>query len=199
MLPKNKQTLLYYTKLKGNTIKSKKLLDEKLEGLIRSFRESVVEGYKIENEVKKIAKGSIGEFLEATNFVTMSKLRNYALARLTDKSTAPYSLTAQTKKYFGVSISYLEVKMKKLELESSIKPVIARSMKDFNRTIPLFIQLAQIQIKCEVLAEEINKTNRLIANIEQKIDTMTQTIRSIKSALQERENEAKAVLIKLFT
>lgn len=198
MHSKNKQTLLQFKKQKKVVKKSRKLLDEKLNGLIKAFRESVIEGYKLEEEVKQKSGSIVGKYMWATSFVSSKKLKQFSISNLKDTTTSPYELKADNKKYFGIKIPTLELVVKPLNLSNKLKPVLSKSITDFNQKLPLFVKLIQARIKSQILADEIIKTNRLIANIDIMLEKITIDINKITAYLMEKENETKAILIKLF-
>lgn len=198
MLSKNKQTLLIQKKQKKIAQKSRKLLDEKLSGLVKAFRESVIEGYRLEEKAKEKSSSIISQYLFSTSFINTNKLHQYGVAKISDETTFPYQLEAEIKKFFGIKIPSLNIKMRKLELENDIKPRLGNALMQFNEQIPLFLELIQARMKCQLLADEIKKTNRLIANIDNKIISISTDIKKIAAYLMEKENETKAVLIKIF-
>jgi vacuolar-type H+-ATPase subunit D/Vma8 len=198
MLIRNKQTLLLLKKQIKMVQKSRKLLDEKLNGLIRSFRQSLVEGYQLEETVKKESGSIIANFLEASSFISPESLQEFIKSLDLGTLETAYQLQAGTQKFFGVKIPRVKLDLRQLKMDSNVKPKLATSLQQFNQKIPFFLELSQARIKCQLLADEIAKTNRLIANLDRTMTKIQQDIKMIQTTLLEKENATKAVLIKLF-
>lgn len=198
MIIKNKQNLLILKKQGVMVKKSRKLLDEKLNGLIRAFRQSIEEGYVLEEKVKKESGSIIGDFLEASTFISSKNLLEYVKSNSLGDKEVPYQLETSNKKFFGVKIPTINLKLQTQSIDQNVKPKLSDSIRMFNQKIPFFLELSQMRIKCQLLADEITKTNRLIANLDKSIQKINFNIKDIRNALLEKENATKAVLIKLF-
>lgn len=198
MIIKNKQTLLILKKKCIMVKKSRKLLDEKLNGLIRAFRQNIIEGYQLEEKVKKESGSIIGDFLEASSFISSQHLLEFVKSNAMGSKEVPYQLETSNKKFFGVKIPSIELQLRPQLIDNNVKPKLANSLKMFNHRIPFFLKLSQIRIKCQLIADEISKTNRLLANLDKNLQIINTNIKDIQNSLLEKENATKAVLIKLF-
>jgi vacuolar-type H+-ATPase subunit D/Vma8 len=198
MFAKNKQNLLLLQKQTKTAQRSKVLLEEKLSGLVKEFKETVVEGYLAEQKVSNELVIALDNYQNATSNVSSLSLENFAEKHFKDSQHRKYFLDVVEHKFFGVAINSLNFSMIKLDLGENIRSNIRNSFSGFNHYLAKYIELSNLKLKAKVLSEEIKKTNRLISNVSVRITSLKQDVKSIQQYLMERENETKAVLIKLF-
>ncbi len=191
MLAPNKQNLI----LLKNKVKSMnngfKLLKEKRAGLIITFLNFAKEGKVLESHLNKDMDISLNNFKSSTVFTNNEDLSD------TLSSVPSTKLRTGKKRISGVYIDKLSLTAVSPE-RKDLKNSIQFSFDQFTSQFPKLIELSQLKINVNKLAEEILKTNRQISNLERKIEDTHAQIKYIKSALMERENLEKSILMKLF-
>ena len=123
-------------------------------------------------------------------------ISNSSLAKSLEPLPAT-SLSVEKKRITGVYIESFNLQVQN-PLRSGLKPAIKSIFEIFGRIFPDFVKLAQMKSNCTKISKEIIKTNRQINNLENKIVEIAADIKYINSALQEKANSEKAVLIKIF-
>jgi len=191
MIAPNKQNLIL---LKGQLKliqNGHKLLKEKRAGLISHFLEFARRGKLIEQSLFKEFSVVLNTYEKSLTFVSVESLfKNLpAIPAMLFKSVR--------KRLSGVYIQNFSIKIEAPAREN-IKIDIQNSLTDFSYLFPLMLELVQLKINTKFLAEEILKTNRQIANLEEKTLNTQADIKFIQTALNEKENFEKATLIKIF-
>lgn len=192
MLSPNKQNLILLKQQSTLTKNGYKLLQEKRNGLIINFLKISREGKTLEEALMKKLEGYVARYTSVTAFVSVDELLN-ALTK-----SAALSLNIDKKRLSGVYVNEFD-----LLIEPPIRDNLKQSIQDvlyqFGDLFKEVVELSQMKSNAENLSQEIHKTNRQISNLEQKIDSISANIKYIKSALMEKENYEKSVLMKIFS
>ena len=191
MLAPNKQNLLLLKGQKKTIASGYKLLKEKQTGLILTFLDLARKGKALEKEVSGNLNVLIAEYLTSLGLIPSQSLIN-ALP-----SIACMDLDVTKKRISGVYIEFLTLHLN-IPRRPLLKSNIATSLTNFGEYFPSILELSQLKINCQNIANEIKKVNRQIANLDQKIISIESEIKYITNVLNEKANLEKAVLIKLF-
>lgn len=191
MISPNKQNLILLKQQKKLTQNGHKLLKEKRNGLIINFLQICKEGKSLEQELLSKINGFLEKYNGITSFISTSQLLD-ALTK-----TPGLSLMVEKKRLSGVYINQFILTVEPPQREL-LKKVLQDVLSNFGELFKGIVELSQTKINAENISLEIHKTNRQISNLEQKIEQIEQDIKYIKSALMEKENYEKSVLMKIF-
>lgn len=192
MLSPNKQNLILLKQQSKLTKNGYKLLQEKRNGLIINFLKISREGKHAEHQLLRKLEGFTSRFESVTAFVSSNEL----LEVLTKK--AAMSLTIDKKRLSGVYVNQFDLVVQP-PIREPLKESLHNVLHQFGPLFKEIVELSQMKSNVENLAQEIHKTNRQISNLEQKIESIAANIKYIKSALMEKENYEKSVLMKIFS
>jgi vacuolar-type H+-ATPase subunit D/Vma8 len=191
MLAPNKQNLLLLGSQKKTMQSGYKLLKEKQTGLILTFLDLAREGKRLEQKLNSDLQLILSKYQQSLTFVSSQEL-------LLNLPPVPgIRVKTGKKRISGVWVEDIQVEGQ-TPLRKQLKPEITASLTLFPSYFPLLIQLSTLKINCLKIAQEIQKVNRQISNLDQKIENLIQETKKIQNILSERENLEKAVLIKLF-
>lgn len=190
-LAPNKQNLLYLKKQTKVISNGLKLLREKRTSLVAMFLELARKGKEMENQLSSDLQLVLDKYNLATTFVSVQKLVEIL------PSEGSMNLEVSKKRTSGVYLNNLKLGLKIPE-RNHLRVDIRQSLTDFAKFLPLILELSQLKLNCARIAEEIEKTNRQISNLETRIDNMHQQSKFITTSLNEKENLEKATLIKIF-
>ena len=191
MISPNKQNLLLLKKKAKLTANGHKLLTEKRNGLILNFLEISRRGKELEKQLADKINGYLSNYKSVSMFVSTDEFLS-ALTKYTG-----LSLVLQKKKVSGVYISSYELAVNQPSREK-LKPALRDVLNQFGPLFKEILLLSQAKNNAQNMAEEIHKTNRQIANLDQKQVEIATDIKYIKAALMEKENYEKSVLMKIF-
>jgi vacuolar-type H+-ATPase subunit D/Vma8 len=191
MLAPNKQSLLYLKKQKKLLSNGYKLLKEKQSGLIFMFLETAREGKKLEQELSGELQPVLQAYRQSINFVSVADL----LSQL--PSEASFNLTTTKKRTSGVYVDSLDIRINPPQ-RMHLKKDIRKSLTLFAHYFEKLLKVSQLKLNAKRLAQEIQKVNRQIANLERQIESVNSQSKWIKNMLMEKENSEKATLIKMF-
>jgi vacuolar-type H+-ATPase subunit D/Vma8 len=191
MIAPNKQNLIQLGNQKKVTQSGYRLLKEKRAGLISYFLNLSKSGKEVELELISNTSQSISKVAKLFSIYDIYQLNKYLFG---EPSTYLY---VSKKRISGVYIDSIHIEIS-APIKKRLKNPIQKNLKAFSHTFPLLIKLAQHKLNCNHIAEEILKTNRQIANLEKRIESITASIKYINSVLSDKENLEKGILIKLF-
>jgi len=191
MLAPNKQNLL---KLK-NQIKTyqsgHKLLKEKQNGLIKLFLDMAPEGKNLGQQLSTELGSVVQSYLQAVTYTSTQDIeKNLPFIPVS-------SLQLRKRRISGVYIEQLDIDIKS-PTRKKLRSTISKPMKTFGEYFPILLKVSQLRINCQRIASEIIKTNRQIANVENKIDDTNNQIKYINELLSDLENMNKATLKRIF-
>ncbi len=191
MIAANKQNLLLLKSQKKLVQNGHKLLKEKRSGLIVTFLNLSKKGKELEGKISSEVQKALEVYGQSITFTDTLSLLNLL-------SPVPaLKLDTQKKRISGVYVQNLNLKVKPPK-RKKIKAGISKGLNNFAKYLPILLELIQLKLNCQKIAEEITKTNRQISNLEKKIENIEDDIKFINSALQEKQNLEKATLIKIF-
>ncbi|MEM1312498.1 MAG: V-type ATP synthase subunit D [Patescibacteria group bacterium] len=191
MIVPNKQNLLLLKK-KSKTIKSgMKLLKEKRTGLVALFVRLAKEGKALESKVSLLQDNVLEAYTEAMSFISISGLVDNL------PSQAKLDLKVEKKRISGVYLENFTIDIL-APVRVELKQTLTNSLSQFADLFPDLLMLIQLKMNVEKISIEIEKTNRLINNLEKKTEEIMQQTKYIKRVLSEKENFEKATLIKIF-
>ncbi len=191
MIAANKQNLLLLKSQKKLVQNGHKLLKEKRSGLIVTFLNLSKKGKELEKKISSEVQKALEIYSQSITFTD-----TLSLLKLLTQVPA-LKLDTQKKRISGVYVQNLNLKVKPPKREK-IKTGISKGLNSFAKYLPILLELIQLKLNCQKIAEEITKTNRQISNLEKKIENIEDDIKFINSALQEKQNLEKATLIKIF-
>jgi V/A-type H+-transporting ATPase subunit D len=166
MLAPNKQNLILLKKQKKLFKSGHKLLKEKRTGLIINFLEMARTGRNLEFETREYVSQVIQNYRQSLTFSSTRGL----LEALPE--TPAHRLQVQRKRVSGVymdTLSYQGVDLQR----PSIKRMIAKPLSDFAKIFPKLLELSQLKINIQRLAQEIQKVSRQIINLETRCSKPT--------------------------
>ncbi len=191
MLAPNKQNLLLVKKQKKVIKNGLKLLREKRTSLVIIFLEQARRGKQLEKQLSRDLRKVLDRYKQATTFTNIQKLiSNLPLEPIME-------LDVQKKRTSGVYLNHLKLDLQ-LPSRPYVKHDIRESLNHFGRFFPLILEITQIKLNCMRIAKEIEKTNRQISNLENRIENLTIEEKFITTSLNEKANLEKATLIKIF-
>jgi vacuolar-type H+-ATPase subunit D/Vma8 len=191
MITPNKQNLLLLKKQLKVVASGLKLLKEKRTGLVSLFIKLAQQGKNLENRVGHKQQNILGSYSEAVSFVSVSGLIDNL------SKNAKFDLQVEKKRISGVYLENFKISISapfRLELKTNI----SSSLAEFSSIFPDLLMIVQLKLNVEKIAKEIEKTNRLINNLEKKTEEVIAQIKFINTALSEKESLEKATLIKIF-
>lgn len=191
MLAPNKQNLILLKNQKKLFKSGHKLLKEKRTGLIINFLDMAKAGRVLELETREFVSQVVHNYRQSLTFSSTSAL----LDALPDEPA--HRLQVQRKRVSGVymdTLSYQGVDPQR----PTIKTLISKPLSDFAKIFPKLLELSQLKINIQRLAQEIQKVSRQIINLEKKMDQTEEQIKYITMMLNEKANFEKATLIKIF-
>ncbi len=191
MIAPNKQNLLILNKQKKMILNGHKLLKEKRTGLIKKFLEISKEGKDLEKKIENKKESIIDYYLQAVVFIDLEKL-----IKLLDFIPC-MKLEIKKNRISGVKINEINIQLSNPKRES-FKSSLKSSLGSFANIFLELIKLEEIKMMCKNFAYEIQKTNRQITNLENKIEQISNQIKWIKMTIMEKSNLEKATLIKIF-
>jgi H(+)-transporting ATP synthase subunit D len=191
MIAANKQNLLLLKSQKKLVQNGHKLLKEKRSGLIVTFLDLSKKGKELEKKISSEIKKALEIYSQSITFTDTLSLLNLL------EAIPALKLNTQKKRISGVYVQNLNLQVKP-PTRNKIKVGITKGLNNFAKYLPILLELIQLKLNCQKIAEEITKTNRQISNLEKKIENIEDDIKFINSALQEKQNLEKATLIKIF-
>jgi vacuolar-type H+-ATPase subunit D/Vma8 len=191
MLAPNKQNLLYLKKQKKVIANGLKLLREKRTSLVVMFLDLARKGRDLEQQLSRDLQQVLDRYKLSTTFASGSKLIE-ALA-----PQPALGLEVVKKRTSGVYLSHLELGLKLPEREN-IKLDLREGLTNFGKFFPLVLEVSQLKLNCTRISQEIEKTNRQISNLENRMEDLKAQEKFIATSLNEKANLEKATLIKLF-
>lgn len=191
MIAPNKQNYLLLKRQLKTIVSGHKLLKEKRNGLILAFLELCRKGDLLEHELRGEIKQILDVYEQSMTLVSSEDLASSI------NPSCKMKLDVSKKRMSGVRLTQFAMELG-TKLQESIKPDINESLLMFQHTFPKVMEMIQLQINCKKLSLEITKTNRQIANVENNIEGIKSTLKFISLTLQEKENQTKSILIKLF-
>lgn len=191
MIAANKQNLLIVKHQKKLMQQGQRLLQEKRTSLIITFMDMASEGKQIEQSLSKHWRRFLSQYGAIMTFMS-------ARALLKELPPVPCSsFSFSRKKIASVPIYHLNYAVKP-PARPDIRQNVQSVLELFANNFPLLLKIAQLKINCELLSQEIIKTNRQINNVKKRIETVGAEEKYIKSTLMEKSNLEKAILINLF-
>lgn len=166
-----------------------KLLRDKQDGLMQKFMEIIREARSMREEVEKKLSAAFTNFTQASAMMYPEMLENALLY-----PSADVSLEVDTKNVMSVRIPHF-----KLHQEGNIlnygylqtSGELDMALEAFQETLPMLIQLAQIERQAERLAEETEKTRRRVNALEHMLlPNLKETFKFITMKLGEAERSA---------
>jgi len=192
MISPNKQNLLKLKKQKKLVGNGLKLLTEKRNSLIILFLNLAKEGKKKQIELSDLWGTFFKRYVQDFGLVNIKKLLQRLYPGVKSK------IEIKQKRVSGVYLDEISLNLASGE-RNELKPALSNSLKNFKTIFPQFILLAQIKTNCMKISQEIIKTNRQINNLERKVEVVDFEIKYVTSALLEKSNSEKAILIKIFS
>jgi len=190
MIAPNKQNLLNLKKQEKLIKNGHKLLKEKRSGLIYTFLEMAKEGKVLEKIVSKELSKILQSYEATTAFLSLETILNNL------NKVPAISLKTKKKRISGVYVDTFNLDLATPQRDK-LKPDLAKSLANFGDYFDMVLKLSQLKSSTAKIAKEIKKVSRQISNLERKIEGITGDIKFIKTALLEKENFDKAVLIQL--
>lgn len=191
MIAANKQNLLFIKAQKKAVGNGLRLLREKRNGLVITFLKMAKEGKEKQLSLSQNWLIFLNSVKKSFSLLNILELTNELQPQLQT------NLTIKHKNITGVRTNQLDLAIK-ANARPNLKPQIDQTFSDFTMIFPDFIKLAQLKTNCVKISNEITKTNRQISNLEKKQENMLLEIKYIVSALLEKSNSEKAILIKIF-
>ena len=197
-------TRMELTKLKKKLItavRGHKLLKDKQDELVRQFIALVKHNNELRTEVEENLDGTLKEFM-LTRAVLGSEVVEEALSFPKES----ISLEITTKNVMSVNVPVMEFKRKLEHDEGSIYPYgFANTSPELDqvvgrlyKTLPLLLELAEVEKSTQLMADEIEKTRRRVNALEYiTIPQLQETIKYIKMKLDENERGALVRLMKV--
>jgi len=191
MIAANKQNLLLLKGQKKAVENGLRLLREKRSGLVIIFLKLASEGKQKQQQLSKNWLIYLGLINKNFSLLNLKELFQELQPKISTK------LSLKSKNVTGVRLNQLDFAIEN-QARTTLKDNLNQNFTDFNLIFPEFIKLAQLKTNCVKISLEITKTNRQISNLENKLATMHAEIKYINSALLERSNAEKSILIKIF-
>lgn len=191
MLSPNKQNLLLLKSQSKVIQNGLKLLREKRAGLVVMLLDFASKGKKMEKEVQEQWSKFKPTYTSATAMVSLSELV------LNFEPLPVMNLKVDKKRVSGVYLEILKIVLQPPK-RLGLKKTINTTLMNFGIIFPIILKLNETKINCRKIADEIEKTNRQINNLESKVEDVNMQIKYIATALNERASHEKATLIKIF-
>ena len=167
------------------------LLRSKREALVREFLRELRSFAKARKAMQRATLEAIESLMDALAMDGDEAVRSAAL--VCDKS---YSLEAKTLNFWGTRLVEVESGYTAGDLgQRGYTPLgttarIDETADRFESAVDLILKIAPVDLKLRVLAEDISKTSRRVNALEQRLlPKLTQQVRFIRSALDQRERE----------
>ncbi|GAB4143904.1 MAG: hypothetical protein OHK0017_01890 [Patescibacteria group bacterium] len=155
------------------------------------FLDMCREGKELESSLNSSLEPVLQNYDRNATFISTPNLLGHL------KTQATTALKVETVRISGVLLEKINYRSK-LPDRTNLKPKLAESLNAFGAYFPKILQVTQIKHNTQKIAKEILKTNRQIANLENRIEEIEQNIKFINNSINERLNFEKAVLINIF-
>jgi V/A-type H+-transporting ATPase subunit D len=185
----------------ATAVRGHKLLKDKQDELVRQFIALVKHNNELRNRVEDNLDDTLKEFM-LTRAILGSEIVEEALSFPKES----ISLEISSKNVMSVNVPVMEFRRKLENDEGSIYPygfattspeldhVVGRLYK----TLPLLLELAEVEKSTQLMADEIEKTRRRVNALEyMTIPQLQETIKYIKMKLDENERGALTRLMKV--
>jgi vacuolar-type H+-ATPase subunit D/Vma8 len=168
-----------------------RLLKEKRTSLIITFMEMAQEGKRAEMTLSEQWRSFLSLYGNVMTFMS-------AQALVQQLPTVPCSFfDFSRKKVASVPVYALRFSLVPPN-RSHLRKRVQSVLDVFADNIPMLLKVIQLKINCELLSQEIIKTNRQINNVKKRLEGVHADEKYIKNALMEKSNFEKAILINLF-
>ena len=173
-----------------------KLLQDKLDVMMRRFLKLIKETYIVNEQVKKSIKQI---FLRLVVSRCLTRGEDFTQAI---KNTRPnLDFESSLVRIVGVSIPKFRLRKLKMELDynfSRMSPELDLALNELKDCAPSLLRLAGLLKNCQLLAFEIEATRRRVNALEYLlIPSISQTIRLISDRLNELERESLLRLMRI--
>ncbi|MCM8709612.1 V-type ATP synthase subunit D [Clostridium sp. SYSU_GA19001] len=197
-------TRMELTKLKKRlttAVRGHKLLKDKQDELVRQFIAIVKHNNELRNKVEENLGDTLKEFM-LTRAILGSEVVEEALSFPKES----ISVEIGSKNVMSVNVPVMEFKRKLSDDEGSIYPYgFANTSPELDhvvgrlyKTLPLLLELAEVEKAAQLMADEIEKTRRRVNALEyMTIPQLKETIKYIRMKLEENERGALTRLMKV--
>ena len=186
-------------KLKGRlqfARRGHKLLKDKQESLMQEFMRILKELRELYARISSGLDGVYARFYQA-----QAGSAPYALEEALLGTAAKTTMAVGLQNRFGVKFPVFRIAETRPKLGGSpaTAPLAARDLiKAVGELFPALLELAQVEKKIELLAEEIEKTRRRVNALEYNlIPALNETIKDIVLKLEERDRSERTTLMKV--
>ena len=173
-----------------------KLLKDKQESLMQEFMRILKALRELYARISAELDGIYAKFYQA-----QAGSAPYALEEALLGAAAKTTMTVDLQNKFGVKFPVFSIAETKPGLGGSpaTAPLAAQDLiKTAGGVFPALLELAQVEKKIELLAEEIEKTRRRVNALEYNlIPALRETIKDIVLKLEERDRSERTVLMKV--
>jgi V/A-type H+/Na+-transporting ATPase subunit D len=197
-------TRMELTKLKkklATAVRGHKLLKDKQDELVRQFILLVKHNNELRAQVEENLDDTLKEFM-LTRAILGSEVVEEALSFPKES----ISLEITSKNVMSVNVPVMEFKRKLENDEGSIypygfvstSPELDHVVRRLYKTLPLLLELAEVEKSTQLMADEIEKTRRRVNALEyMTIPQLKETIKYIRMKLDENERGALVRLMKV--
>lgn len=197
-------TRMELTRLKkklATAVRGHKLLKDKQDELVRQFIALVKHNNELRDKVEINLDGTLKEFM-LTRAVLSSEVVEEALSFPKES----ISVEIGSKNVMSVNVPVMEFKRKLEDDPGSIYPYgFANTSPELDQvvgklynTLPLLLELAEVEKSTQLMADEIEKTRRRVNALEyMTIPQLKETIKYIRMKLDENERGALVRLMKV--
>lgn len=197
-------TRMELTRLKkrlATAVRGHKLLKDKQDELVRQFIAIVKHNDELRSKVEENLGDTLKEFM-LTRAILGSEVVEEALSFPKES----ISVEIGSKNVMSVNVPVMQFKRKLENDEGSIYPYgFANTSPELDhvvgrlyKTLPLLLELAEVEKAAQLMADEIEKTRRRVNALEyMTIPQLQETIKYIKMKLEENERGALTRLMKV--
>ncbi|MGQ4834128.1 MAG: V-type ATP synthase subunit D [Candidatus Asgardarchaeia archaeon] len=157
-----------------------KLLEMKRDELTRQLREDLEQLKIVGHEYEKRAIEIMEEFRKLYALLGENTVDAQAaiIPKTLDIDVLPRSI-------MGVQVPFLKVKNEP-NIKNKISPILAGIVKEYKELLKTLIKLSELEMKIEVVADNLEKTNRMVNALEKIVlPEMRQTLKYIEDLLDE--------------
>jgi V/A-type H+-transporting ATPase subunit D len=185
----------------ATAVRGHKLLKDKQDELVRQFIALVKHNNELRDKVETNLDGTLKEFM-LTRAVLSSEVVEEALSFPKES----ISVEIGSKNVMSVNVPVMEFKRKLEDDPGSIYPYgFANTSPELDQvvgklynTLPLLLELAEVEKSTQLMADEIEKTRRRVNALEyMTIPQLKETIKYIRMKLDENERGALVRLMKV--
>lgn len=167
-----------------------KLLKDKRDELMRQFIGLIKENYRLRKEVEKSLSNNLKDFVSAKALINTSLVNELFLA-----PSKEINLIIEEENVMSVTVPKMIIDISDNEQSSDLNYSYLASNSDMDKTFTelnliadKMLHLAEVEKKCQLMADEIEKTRRRVNGLEYlTIPNLEETIHYIELKLEEAD------------